>query len=433
MVNLANPTTFVELTRRVLPWLVAATAMLFVAGLWLSFVAPPDYQQGETVKIMYLHVPAAWMATFVYGVMTLAALGTLVWRHPLADAAQKAAAPLGAGFTFICLVTGSLWGKPMWGTYWVWDARLTSVLVLFILYLGLIALWRAIDDPGRAARAAAILTLVGAVDLPIIKFSVDWWNTLHQPASVFRLDGPTIAPELLMPLLVMSLAFTCLFLTLAPGGDPQRNPAPANRSGDDAGRRRRRPARAGIGGEGRVTGDPHIGFIVAAYAVAAFTIAAMIAWVVVDARRLNAELARGDAGARRRACRREGRLSAHDRRGRNRYLRVRDGAGSPTRRSSSSWRSRGCSSSGSGAGDPASIPSVLIGQIRAASQSARHRRRARPDRRRPARRPRQRGQRIRLLVRAVSFRASISDGACRRSRDQGERRRHLWRRATGLG
>jgi len=159
-------------------------------------------------------VPAAWMATFIYAVMTAAALGTLVWRHPLADAAQKAAAPLGAGFTFICLVTGSLWGKPMWGTFWVWDARLTSVLVLFILYLGIIALWRAIDDPGRAARAAAILTLVGAVDLPIIKFSVDWWNTLHQPASVFRLDGPTIAPELLMPLIVMALAFTGLFLTL---------------------------------------------------------------------------------------------------------------------------------------------------------------------------------------------------------------------------
>jgi heme exporter protein C len=214
MVNLANPTTFVELTRRALPWLAAVTMALFVGGLWLSFTAPPDYQQGETVKIMYLHVPAAWMATFVYAVMTAAALGTLVWRHPLADAAQKAAAPLGAGFTFICLVTGSLWGKPMWGTFWVWDARLTSVLVLFILYLGIIALWRAIDDPGRAARAAAILTLVGAFDLPIIKFSVDWWNTLHQPASVFRLDGPTIAPDLLMPLIVMALAFTGLFLTL---------------------------------------------------------------------------------------------------------------------------------------------------------------------------------------------------------------------------
>jgi heme exporter protein C len=214
MWNFANPTIFLALARRTLPWLAAATAALFAVGLWLSFTAPPDYQQGETVRIMYLHVPAAWMSTFIYGVMTLAALGTLVWRHPLADAAQKAAAPLGAGFTFICLTTGSLWGKPMWGTYWVWDARLTSVLVLFILYLGLIALWRTIEDAGRAARAAAILTLVGCVNLPIIKFSVDWWNTLHQPASVFRLDGPTIAPELLWPLLVMSLAFTLLFITL---------------------------------------------------------------------------------------------------------------------------------------------------------------------------------------------------------------------------
>jgi heme exporter protein C len=214
MGSLANPTVFLALAQRVTPWLAAATAALFAIGLWLSFAAPPDYQQGETVRIMYLHVPAAWLASFIYGVMTLAALGTLVWRHPLADAAQKAAAPLGAGFTFICLATGSLWGKPMWGTYWVWDARLTSVLVLFLIYLGLIALWRTIEDAGRAARAAAVLTLVGAVDLPIIKFSVDWWNTLHQPASVFRLGGPTIAPELLWPLLVMSLAFTLLFVTL---------------------------------------------------------------------------------------------------------------------------------------------------------------------------------------------------------------------------
>jgi heme exporter protein C len=214
MPNPANPTVFLDLTRRILPWLATATAALLVVGLTLAFLAPPDYQQGETAKIMYLHVPAAWMGTFVYGVMTLAALGTLVWRHPLADAAQKAAAPLGAGFTFICLVTGSLWGKPMWGTYWVWDARLTSVLVLFLIYLGIIALWRAIEDPGRAARAVAILTLVGVVNLPIIKFSVEWWNTLHQPASVFRLGGPTIAPSLLWPLLVMALAFTFLFLTL---------------------------------------------------------------------------------------------------------------------------------------------------------------------------------------------------------------------------
>jgi heme exporter protein C len=215
MPNIANPTAFLAFVRRALPWLWAATAALFALGLWLAlFVAPPDYQQGETARIMYLHVPAAWMAMFIYGVMAIAALGTLVWRHPLADAAQKAAAPLGAGFTFVCLTTGSLWGKPMWGTYWVWDARLTSVLVLFILYLGLIALWRAIDDPGRAARAAAILTLVGSVNIPIIKFSVDWWNTLHQPASVFRLGGPTIAPSLLWPLLIMALAFTLLFVAL---------------------------------------------------------------------------------------------------------------------------------------------------------------------------------------------------------------------------
>jgi heme exporter protein C len=214
MWRLANPTFFLSLTRRALPPLAIATAGLLAVGLWMAFRAPPDYQQGETVKIMYIHVPSAWLSTFIYGVMALASLGTLVWRHPLADAAQKAAAPLGAGFTFVCLVTGSLWGKPMWGTYWVWDARLTSVLVLFILYLGLIALWRSIDDPGRAARAAAILTLVGIVNLPIIKFSVDWWNTLHQPASVFRLGGPTIAPELLWPLLVMAVAFTLLFVTL---------------------------------------------------------------------------------------------------------------------------------------------------------------------------------------------------------------------------
>jgi heme exporter protein C len=214
MASLANPTVFLALARRALPWLAALTAALFVVGLWLSFAAPPDYQQGETVRIMYLHVPSAWLASFIYAVMTLAALGTLVWRHPMADAAQKAAAPLGAGFTFICLATGSLWGKPMWGTYWVWDARLTSVLVLFLVYLGLVALWRTIEDAGRAARAAAVLTLAGAVDLPIIKFSVDWWNTLHQPASVFRLGGPTIAPALLWPLLIMALAFTLLFATL---------------------------------------------------------------------------------------------------------------------------------------------------------------------------------------------------------------------------
>ena len=214
MRNYANPTNFLELTARLLPWLAGLTLLLLAAGLVMAMQAPADYQQGDTVKIMYVHVPAAWLSMFIYGTMTLAALGTLVWRHPLADAAQKAAAPLGAGFTFICLATGSLWGKPMWGTWWVWDARLTSVAVLFVIYLGLIALWNMIEDHGTAARAAAILTLVGVVNIPVIKFSVDWWNTLHQPASVFRLGGPTIAPALLWPLLRMGVAFTFLFLTL---------------------------------------------------------------------------------------------------------------------------------------------------------------------------------------------------------------------------
>lgn len=214
MLRYANPANFLRLAAALIPPLAALTLVFLALGLYLAVLAPADYQQGETVKIMYLHVPAAWLSLFVYMVMTGSALGTLVWRHPVADAAQKAAAPLGAGFTFICLATGSLWGKPMWGTWWVWDARLTSVLILFLLYLGLIALWQTFEDQGRAARAAAILTLVGVVNIPIIHFSVQWWNTLHQPASVFRLGGPTIAPALLWPLLIMALAFTTLFLTL---------------------------------------------------------------------------------------------------------------------------------------------------------------------------------------------------------------------------
>ncbi len=214
LIDLANPTRFLALVQRALPWLAVATALALLLGFVLSAIAPDDYQQGATVKIMFIHVPNAWLSMFVWGVMSVAALGTLVWRHPLADVAQKAAAPLGACFTFLALVTGSLWGRPMWGTYWEWDARMTSVLVLFLLYLGIIALWRAVEDPARAGRAAAILTLVGAINIPIIKFSVDWWNTLHQPASVFRLGGPTVAPSLLYPLLVMGVAFMLLFVTL---------------------------------------------------------------------------------------------------------------------------------------------------------------------------------------------------------------------------
>src|SRR6266481_4030642 len=214
LIDLANPTKFLSLTTRVLPWLVAATAILLAIGLYQSAAAPDDYQQGATVKIMFIHVPNAWLSMFVWAVMSASALGTLVWRHPLADVAAKAAPPIGASFTFLALITGSLWGRPMWGAYWEWDARLTSVLILFLMYLGLMALWRAVEDPSRAARAAAILTLVGAINLPIIKFSVDWWNTLHQSASVMRLGGSTIDPSLLMPLLVMAIAFTLLFFTL---------------------------------------------------------------------------------------------------------------------------------------------------------------------------------------------------------------------------
>src|SRR5258708_4191176 len=214
LIDLANPTRFIALTQRVLPLLAAATALAFACGLYLAWLAPDDYQQGATVKIMFIHVPNAWLSMAVWAVMSVASIGTLVWRHPLADVAAKAAAPLGAAFTFLALVTGSLWGRPMWGTYWVWDARLTSVLVLFLMYLGVIALWRTVDDPSRAGRAAAILTLVGAINLPIIKFSVDWWNTLHQPASVVRIGGSAIDPSILTPLLVMALAFFLLFVTL---------------------------------------------------------------------------------------------------------------------------------------------------------------------------------------------------------------------------
>jgi len=214
LTDLANPSRFLSFADRALPWLAGATVILFAFGLAQAMGAPDDYQQGATVKIMFLHVPAAWLGMLGWSLMSVAALGTLVWRHPLADVAAKAAAPIGAAFTLLCLVTGSLWGRPEWGTYWVWDARLTSELILFLLYLGVIALWRTVEDPSRAARAAAILTLVGAVDLPIIKFSVDWWNTLHQGTSVFRLGGSTIYPTILIPLLIMALAFTLLFVTL---------------------------------------------------------------------------------------------------------------------------------------------------------------------------------------------------------------------------
>ena len=215
MHRFANPARFLRISAPLLKWSAIASIVLFAAGLYFAlFASPPDYQQGETVRIMYIHVPAAWMALFVYANMAAASAVAVVWKHPLAELFTKAAAPIGACFTALCLVTGSLWGKPMWGTWWVWDARLTSVLILFFLYLGYLALVNAFDDPGRGTRAGSILVLVGAVNLPIIKFSVDWWNTLHQPASVLRLGGPTIHSSLLLPLFLMAAAFTAFFVAV---------------------------------------------------------------------------------------------------------------------------------------------------------------------------------------------------------------------------
>jgi heme exporter protein C len=215
MHRFANPTRFMRYSAAVLPWAAWATAVLIVIGLYLAlFVAPPDYQQGESVRIMFVHVPAAWMALFVYTGMAAASAMALIWKHPLSDIAARASAPIGACFTVIALATGSLWGKPMWGAWWVWDARLTSMLVLLFLYLGYMALADAFDDPARGAKAAAILALVGFVNVPIIKFSVDWWNTLHQPASVIKMGGPAIHLSMLAPLLIMVAGFTAYYIAV---------------------------------------------------------------------------------------------------------------------------------------------------------------------------------------------------------------------------
>ena len=215
MIDFANPRRFDRIAQVATPYVAALAALLLVAGLYFAlFNSPADYQQGESVRIMYVHVPAAWMALMCYTSMAIASAVGFIWKHPLADVAAKATAPIGAAFTFLALVTGSLWGKPMWGTWWAWDARLTSVLILFFMYLGYIALWSAIEDSGRAARIAAVACIVGAINIPIIKFSVEWWNSLHQKASVLRAGGPSIDGSMLAPLFLMGLAYTALYTAL---------------------------------------------------------------------------------------------------------------------------------------------------------------------------------------------------------------------------
>lgn len=211
MFGLANPERFMRFTAPVTPVLWALSALLLTAGTWLSFAAPGDYQQGDTVRIMFVHVPAASLGLAAYAALGAASFFALVFRHSLADAAARAAALPGAAFTALALITGALWGQPMWGTWWVWDARLTSVLVLFLFYLGYMALRSSIDDEQKAARAAAVLGLVGLINLPIVKFSVDWWNTLHQPASLLRAGGTSLDPVFLAPLLTMMAAYGTLF------------------------------------------------------------------------------------------------------------------------------------------------------------------------------------------------------------------------------
>ncbi|WP_426041800.1 heme ABC transporter permease [Brevundimonas sp. TWP2-3-4b1] len=214
MFGLANPARFMSFTRPLTPVLWAIAAVLLVVGVWLSFAAPGDYQQGDTVRIMFVHVPASTLGLGAYAALGVSSFLALVFRHPLADAAARAAALPGAAFTALALITGSLWGQPMWGTWWVWDARLTSVLVLFLFYLGYMALRASIDDEQKAARAAAVLGLVGLINLPIVKFSVDWWNTLHQPASLLRAGGSSLDPVFLAPLLIMMAAYGALFLAI---------------------------------------------------------------------------------------------------------------------------------------------------------------------------------------------------------------------------
>ncbi|WP_417518650.1 heme ABC transporter permease [Minwuia sp.] len=215
MHRFANPTRFLRLTSAVLPYAAfVAIACLGTGLIWGLGFAPPDYQQGDTVRIMFIHVPSAMMSQGIYVGMAVSSAIALIWKHAVADMIAKASAPIGAMFCFLCLLTGSLWGKPMWGTWWVWDARLTSVLIQFFIYIGYMALWQAIEDEAKAAVAAAILAIVGVVMVPIIRFSVDWWNTLHQGATVITMDGPKVDNSMLWPLLLMIVGFLAYYLVV---------------------------------------------------------------------------------------------------------------------------------------------------------------------------------------------------------------------------
>ena len=214
MHRFANPAKFTRLADQILPWAIAASVLAFGFGLYYALLdSPADYQQGESVRMMYVHVPAAWSSMFIYLFIAVASFTALVWKHPLALIAGKAAAPIGATFTALALITGSLWGKPMWGTWWVWDARLTSELILLFLYIGVMALYSAFEDEKTAAKAAGLLAIVGVVNLPIIHFSVEWWNTLHQPATLKLTEKPSMDPSMLWPLLIM-IVTTYVFFVL---------------------------------------------------------------------------------------------------------------------------------------------------------------------------------------------------------------------------
>ena len=215
MHRFANPSRFLRIANRLLPWFVLGGAGFLLAGLYYALIdSPPDYQQRETVRILYLHVPAALLAQAGYAAMAFGSASFLIWKHPLGDLLARSAAPVGAAFCLICLVTGAIWGKPTWGTYWVWDARLTSMLILLFLYLGYMALANAFDDPARGDKPAAILALVGVVNIPVIKFSVYFFNTLHQQSTLMRADGPSMPAEMLLPLMLMGAAFTLFFMAL---------------------------------------------------------------------------------------------------------------------------------------------------------------------------------------------------------------------------